>query len=177
MRTEKQLSNDQELFGELYDEFMPKVYRFIRYKVNDEQLTEDLTSIVFEKALDKFSKYSSNKASFSTWIFSITRNTLIDYYRTNKTQQQVSLDEVTEMPSQDLSPQEMAEKNAEQECLRSCLSKLPEDDQEIIKLKFAGEFNNRQIAKILGLSESNVGVKLFRAINKLREGFYESWNG
>jgi RNA polymerase sigma-70 factor (ECF subfamily) len=177
MRTEKQLTSNQELFGKLYDEFMPKVYRFIHYKVNDEQVTEDLTSIVFEKALDNFNKYSSNKASFSTWIFSITRNTLIDYYRTNKTHQQVSLDEVTEMPSQDFSPQEMVEKNAEQECLRRCLSKLPEDDQEIIRLKFAGELNNRQIAKILGLSESNIGVKLFRSIKKLREGFYESWNG
>ena len=69
------------------------------------------------------------------------------------------------------------EKKAEQECLRGCLSRLPEDDQEIIQLKFAGEFNNRQIAKMLGLSESNVGVRLFRVVKKLREDFNESWNG
>ena len=177
MRATNQVSTKQEIFAGLYDEFMPKVFRYIRYKVDNEQTTEDLTSTVFEKALVSFDKYSKDKAAFSTWIFSIARNTLIDYYRTNKSRQQVSLDEAIEMPSRELPPQEEAEKKAEQECLRGCLSKLPEDDQEIIRLKFAAEFNNRQIAKMLGLSESNVGVRLFRAVKKLREDFHESWNG
>ena len=176
MQTTKQVSK-REVFAELYDEFMPKVFRYISYKMNDQQITEDLTSTVFEKALVSFDKYSSDKAAFSTWIFSIARNTLIDYYRTNKTRQQVALDEAIEMPSRELSPHEEAEKKAEQDYLKDCLSKLPEDDQEIIRLKFAGEFNNRQIAKMLGLSESNVGVRLFRAVKKLREDFNESWNG
>jgi RNA polymerase sigma factor (sigma-70 family) len=167
----------QEVFAELYDEFMPKVFRYIHYKVNHQQITEDLTSMVFEKALVSFEKYSSDKAAFSTWIFSIARNTLIDYYRTNKARQQASLDEAMEVPSREPSPQEEAEKKAEHECLRGCLARLPEDDQEIVRLKFAGEFNNRQIAKMLGLSESNVGVRLFRAVRKLREGFHESWDG
>ncbi|MBN2186070.1 MAG: sigma-70 family RNA polymerase sigma factor [Dehalococcoidia bacterium] len=172
----KQIST-QEVFAKLYDEFMPKVFRYIHYKVNDKQITEDLTSAIFEKALVSFDRYSSDKAAFSTWIFSIARNTLIDHYRTNKTRQQVSLDEADEMPSREPSPQEEAEKKAEQEYLRRCLSKLPEDDQEIIRLKFAAEFNNRQIAKMLGLSESNIGVRLYRAVKKLREDFYESRNG
>jgi RNA polymerase sigma-70 factor (ECF subfamily) len=167
----------REVFADLYDEFMPKVYRYIHYKINNQHLTEDLTSTVFEKALVNFDKYSSDKAAFSTWIFSIARNTLIDYFRTNKMRRQVSLDEAIETPSREPSPQDEVEKKAEHECLRGCLSKLPEDDQELIRLKFAGEFNNRQIAKMLGLSESNVGVRLFRAVKKLREDFHESWNG
>jgi len=167
----------REIFAELYEEFMPKVFRYIHFKVSNQQLTEDLTSTVFEKALVNFDKYSSDRATFSTWIFSIARNTLIDYYRTNKMKIQVSLDEAIEMPSSEPSPQDEVEKKAEHECLRGCLSRLPEDDQELIQLKFAGEFNNRQIAKILGLSESNVGVRLFRAVKKLREDFHESWNG
>jgi RNA polymerase sigma-70 factor (ECF subfamily) len=177
MQSTKRVSSKQEVFAELYDEFMPKVFRYIRYKVNDQQITEDLTSTVFEKALVSFERYSSDKGAFSTWIFSIARNTLIDYYRTNRMRKQVSLDEAVEVPSRELSPEEEAEKNAEQECLRGCLSRLSEDDQEIIQLKFAAEFNNRQIAKMLGISESNVGVRLFRAVKKLREDFHESWNG
>jgi RNA polymerase sigma factor (sigma-70 family) len=176
MQTTKQVSK-REVFAELYDEFMPKVFRYISYKMNDQQITEDLTSTVFERALLSFDKYSSDNGAFSTWIFSIARNTLIDYYRTNKVKQQVSLDEAIEVSSRDLSPQEEVEKRAEQECLKGCLSRLPGDDQEIIQLKFAGEFNNRQIAKMLRLSESNVGVRLFRALKKLREDFNESWNG
>ena len=176
MQITKQVSK-REVFAELYDEFMPKVFRYISYKMNDQQITEDLTSTVFEKALVSFDKYSSDKGAFSTWIFSITRNTLIDYYRANKMRRQVSLGEAIEIPSWEPSPEEEAEKKAQQECLRGCLSKLSEDDQEIIRLKFAGEFNNRQIAKLLGLSESNVGVRIFRALKKLREDFNESWNG
>ena len=60
MRATKQISTKQEIFAGLYDEFMPKVFRYIRYKVNDEQMTEDLTSTVFEKALFSFEKYSSD---------------------------------------------------------------------------------------------------------------------
>ena len=176
MQITRRLSK-REVFAELFDEFMPKVFRYIHYKISDQQLTEDLTSTIFEKALVNFDKYSSDKAAFSTWIFSIARNTLIDYYRTNKVKMQVSLDEAIETPSKEPSPQDEAEKKAEHECIRGCLSRLPEDDQELIRLKFAGEFNNRQIAKILGLSESNVGVRLFRAVKKLREDFNEFWNG
>jgi RNA polymerase sigma factor (sigma-70 family) len=176
MQNAKRVSK-QEVFAELYDEFMPKVFRYIHYKVSNHQLTEDLTSTIFEKALVNFDKYSSDKAAFSTWIFSIARNTLIDYYRTNKMKMQMSLDEAVEAPSREPSPQDEVEKKAEHDCLRGCMSRLPEDDQELIRLKFAGEFNNRQIARMLGLSESNVGVRLFRAVKKLREDFHESWNG
>ena len=97
-------ASKREVFSELYDEFMPKVFRYIHYKVNHQQTTEDLTSMVFEKALVSFDKYSSEKAAFSTWIFSIARNTLIDYYRTNKMRQQASLDEAVEVPSREPSP-------------------------------------------------------------------------
>jgi RNA polymerase sigma-70 factor (ECF subfamily) len=177
MPANSQISTARETFAELYDEFMPKVFRFIHYKVNNEQITEDLTSEVFEKALVHFGKYSSKKGAFSTWIFSIARNTLIDYYRTDRTKEQISLDEAAEVASRELSPQEEAEKKGEQEYLQACLARLPEADQEIIRLKFAAEFNNRQIARMLGLSESNVGVRLFRAVKKLREDFHESWDG
>lgn len=177
MRANDRITAQQELFAGLYDEFMPKVYRYLGYQVNDVQLTEDLTSVVFEKVLVGFEKYSRDKAAFSTWIFTIARNTLIDHFRTSKSGRQVPLDEAADLASPVLSPQEQVERSAEQVCLRQCLSRLPADDQEIVRLKFAAEFNNRQIAKMLGLSESNVGVRLFRAVKKLREEFDVSWNG
>ena len=166
-----------ETFARLYDEFMPKVFRYIHYKVNNEMLTEDLTSSVFEKALVNFAKYSSDKASFSTWIFSIARNVVIDYYRTNGKRQSMPLDKAMETPATDLSPEEEVERKTERECLHLCLAKLSQEEREIIHLKFGAELNNRQIARMLGLSESNVGVKLFRAVRKLRDSFQESWSG
>jgi RNA polymerase sigma factor (sigma-70 family) len=176
MQVQKEVSTSQQRFEGLYDEFMPKVFRYIRYKVNNQQLTEDLTSTVFEKALVNFERYSSDKAAFSTWIFSIARNTIIDHFRTSSKRRSLQLEEALEVPSDEASPQEDVENKAERECLMKSLTKFSAEDQEIIRLKFAAELNNRQIAKMLGLSESNVGVKLYRAIKRLRDDFEESWN-
>lgn len=171
MSTVKEVISVQEKFAELYEEYMPKIYRYIRYKVNNTQLAEDLTSTTFEKALVNFDKYCSDKASFSTWLFSIARNIVIDHYRVVGRRRVVPLEEATGVPMSDLSPDEMVEQSEEMAMLHSCLVKLPHADQEIIRLKFAAELNNRQIAKMLGLSETNVGSRLYRAVKKLRDSF------
>ena len=173
----QELRTAQEIFTGLYDEFMPKVYRYVFSRINNRETAEDLTSTVFEKALVNFRRYSSDQAAFSTWIFSIARNTIIDYYRTSSKRRSLPLDEAFEVSVDEVSPQEDMENKAEKECLMKSLAKLSSWDQEIIRLKFTAELSNRQIAKMLGLSESNVGVRLFRAIKRLREDFEETWNG
>jgi len=168
----------REIFVELYEEFLPKVFRYIRYRVNSEQETEDLTSMVFEKALVNFEKYSRDKASFSTWIFSIARNTVIDHYRTQARRPAMSLEKAEiEVSSNELLPDEAIVRIEEREKLQTCLSRLSHEEQEIIALKFGSEMNNRQIARTMGLSESNVGTKLYRAVKKLRDSFQEMENG
>jgi RNA polymerase sigma factor (sigma-70 family) len=170
--------SNTEIFAQLYDEFMPKVFAYVHYRVNDRQTTEDLTSIVFEKALANFTRYSSDKGAFSTWIFTIARNSVIDHFRTGAKMQHFDLDDGTiDVPSTDPSPEEQMESRSEKQCLLTCLSKLGDSDREIVQLKFAAEMTNRQISRMLRLSESNVGVRLFRAVRKLRADFEESWNG
>ena len=174
--SEKTLSA-RETFARLYDEYLDKVYRYIQYRVNNMQLAEDLTSTVFEKALVNFDKFSNDRASFSTWIFSIARNTVIDHYRVSGKRKTVPLEEVTAQSSGEQSPEEELERKDEKERLNLCLAELSEEEREIVRLKFGAELNNRQIGKMLGLSESNVGTKLYRAIRKMRDSFQESGNG
>jgi RNA polymerase sigma-70 factor (ECF subfamily) len=166
-----------ETFAELYEQYLPKVFRYIQYRVNSMQLTEDLTSTTFEKALVNISRYSSDKAKFSTWIFSIARNVVIDHYRVSQRKQTAPLEEAGEVSSKDLSPEEELFQGEELERLQVYLAQLQQDEQEIIRLKFGAELNNRQIAKMTGLSESNVGTRLYRAVRKLRDSFQESENG
>ncbi len=166
-----------EIFAELYEQYLPKVFRYIQYRVNSMQLTEDLTSTTFEKALVNFSRYSSDKAKFSTWIFSIARNVVIDHYRASQRKQTAPLEEASEVASKDSSPEEELFQGEELARLQGYLAQLQQDEQEIIRLKFVAELNNRQIAKMLGLSESNVGTRLYRAVRKLRDSFQESENG
>jgi RNA polymerase sigma-70 factor (ECF subfamily) len=174
----KETRGKREIFAELYEEFLPKIFRYIRYRVNSEEVTEDLTSTVFEKALTNFERYSAEKATFSTWIFSIAHNVVIDHYRTQARRPALSLEKAEiEVPSREPLPEDTLERIEEREKLRGCISRLPDEEQEIIALKFGSGLNNRQIARIMGLSESNVGTRLYRAVRKLRDSFQEAENG
>ncbi len=173
----KEPKSTREAFAELYDEYLDKVFRYIQFRVSSVQVAEDLTSAVFEKALVNFGKYSSDRARFSTWIFSIARNAVIDYYRVNIKKQSVPAEELLEKLSEDPSPEEESEKAQELAKLQNCLAKLSWDEQEIIRLKFWAELSNREIAKMMGISESNVGTRLYRAVRKLRDGFQEWKDG
>jgi RNA polymerase sigma factor (sigma-70 family) len=166
-----------EVFSGLYAEYLPKVYRYISYRIADTHLAEDLTSAVFEKALTKFQSFKAEKASFSTWIFTIARNTLTDHYRVNSKVQTVDLDDQVDAVAPELSPEEMSDKNCELQQLQSCVSQLSKIEQEIISLKFGAEMTNRQIAKSLSLTESNVGIIIYRAVRKLRDSFRGEQNG
>jgi RNA polymerase sigma factor (sigma-70 family) len=168
---EKLGASAAQTFAGLYEQYLPKVYRYVSYRVNDVHSAEDLTSTVFEKALAKFKSFNPQKAQFSTWIFTIARNTLIDYYRTNRRSQTVTLEDPAEAGREDIGWEEASERAEEIRRLNSCVALLSRQEQEIIALKFGGEMNNRQIAAQLALTESNVGVILYRTVRKLRDGF------
>lgn len=166
-----------EAFAVFYDEYLPKILRYFSYKVPDMHQAEDLASTVFEKALTKFQSYTAEKAALSTWVFRIARNTLIDHYRANQRRKTVSLEVTQTEPPDGHTPEQELIENEESRLLRQCVSRLSAREQEVISLKFGGDLNNRQIAGLTGLSDSNVGVILYRAIRKLRADFQEAGNG
>jgi RNA polymerase sigma factor (sigma-70 family) len=163
-----------ELFSFFYEEYLPKIFRYISYKISDKYLAEDLTSAVFEKALVKFNTYSSKKAALSTWIFAIARNTLIDHFRTASHEKTVQIDESFDMPQEGKSPEEAIIDEEKWKSLHKYMLRLAPNEREIISMKFSSQMTNRQIAGVLGLSDSNVGVILYRAIRRLRDDF-EGW--
>jgi RNA polymerase sigma-70 factor (ECF subfamily) len=159
-----------EEFGRLYEIYLPKIYQYARYRVAGKETAEDLTSDIFNKALDGFKRFDPGKASFGTWIFSIARNTIIDYYRKHAKESIVRNTEPENSLSLD-SPEEKLSRSEEIARLRECILKLNDNEQELISLKFSGGITNREIARVTGLSESNVGTILCRAIRKLRDDF------
>ena len=157
------------VFAQLYEEYMPKIFRYVSYRIASRSTAEDLTSTVFEKALAGFARYRTDRAAFSTWIFTIARNAVIDYFRTTKRTQSLEADGAPDLPDGRDTPEEGAIKADELRRLRHCLEKLSPPEREVISLKFAGEITNRAIARQVGFSESNVGVIIFRAVRKLKE--------
>ena len=168
--------NSRDAFAELYEQYMPKVYRYINFRIRDEDTSQDLTSTVFQKALSKFSGFNPHKASFSTWIFTITRNTVIDYYRVHKKHEHSEPWTSEYTPAESPSPEEEVIRTEYTQKLRDFLSRLKKREQDVIILKYSNGMSNREIAEALNLTESNVGSILCRTIRRLRNSFMEWQN-
>jgi RNA polymerase sigma factor (sigma-70 family) len=160
-----------EAFSAFYEQYLPKIFKYIIYRINDKFMAEDLTAAVFEKALTKFKTYSSDKAAISTWVFTIAKNTLIDHFREAQRKKTVQLDETLDIPQDSRTPEEAVIDEEKWRTLHKCLAGLASNEREIITLKFSSQMTNRQIARVMGLSDSNVGVILYRAIRRLRDDF------
>jgi len=152
----------------LYRDLLPKVYNFFRYRVADSMQAEDLTSITFKQAWQSRDRYRDDRASFSTWLFTIARRVAADHFRQHYARADVALDTVAQASGED-SPEQAAEDREEVEHVRHLIQHLPEREQELIALKYGAGLSYQRIADLTGLSVSNVGVTLHRAIQKLRE--------
>jgi RNA polymerase sigma-70 factor (ECF subfamily) len=155
----------------VYREELPRVYNFHRYRVFDRAAAEDLTSSTFEKAWRARHRYRKDRASVSTWLLSIARNVAIDHLRRARTRPEVPL--ADETVSDDVTPEDEAALREEQGRLATLLAGLTPRERELIALKYGAGATNRAIAKVTGLSESNVGTILHRTVAALRAAWDE----
>lgn len=150
----------------LYTDHVGRIYNYFRYRVADTALAEDLTATTFEKAWSKRAQFRGSIENFTAWLFTIARNVANDYFR--KSPSLVALDKVTHLTD----PQNTAdqvEQKIEFSRLVVAVNSLPRRERDLIALKYGADLNNRQIARQLHLSESNVGTILSRTIQKLRQ--------
>jgi len=154
----------------VFAEQLPRVYNFFRYRVGPGPVAEDLTAATFEKAWRARDRYDRDKAAFGTWIHAVARNVAVDHFR--KERPSVSLDEVAETPG-GMTPEEIAERRSDEERLGRLLAHRSDRERELLALKYGAEFTNREIAGMTGLSESNVGTILHRAVQALRAAWDE----
>ncbi|MCL6611581.1 MAG: sigma-70 family RNA polymerase sigma factor [Peptococcaceae bacterium] len=159
---------DPAAFASIYDHYLPRVYKYMRYRVVDVNEAEDLTSLVFERALAKIGSYRPDRGTFAGWIFAVAHNTVVDYLRSQKRHRPVPLGVMVEAACSGTGPEEAAIYNESREKLLSALSRLNDRERNLVALKFSAGLTNRAIAGITGLSESNVAVILYRAVRRLR---------
>jgi RNA polymerase sigma-70 factor (ECF subfamily) len=150
----------------VYAEQLPRVFNYLRYRVGDDALAQDLTSVVFEKAWRNRDKYRADLAGFSTWLFSIARNTAADHFRSQPPE--MPLDDALAATPDDL-PDRLAEIRDETARLMRALSSLNANERDVLALKHGAGMTNRAIAALTGLSESNVGTLAQRGLARLRE--------
>jgi len=155
-------------FAELYRHYLPRVLNYMRLRVADEALAQDLTAATFERAFAKRGQLRDAEA-FAAWLFRIARNELGQHYRRQGNRgAQVPLEAAFSVPDSDPLPEEEAAQRQELAELLAAVAELAEREQEIIGLKFVAGLSNRAIAQVLRLGEGNVAVILYRAVRKLR---------
>ncbi len=159
-----------EGFAELYERTFPRVYAYVASLLRDRAAAEDVTSQAFERAYRKRRSYRPARGSMDAWLFGIARNAALDELRRRKRHAVLEIEpEDTGSPS----PEDHAELAIRREAVRIALASLDGQERDLIALKFAGGLSNAEIARVLGMSESNAGTRLHRTITKLREACHE----
>jgi RNA polymerase sigma-70 factor (TIGR02952 family) len=156
-------------FTYIFKTYYKRIYNYIYYRVNCHYTAEDLTSRVFEKVMLKIDTYSESKSPFEVWLFSIARNLIRDYFRSFKKYKFLSIDTIKELVSKKKTPEDIVEISETNDELLKALNILDTRERNIIALKFGAELKNKEIAEILDLTESNVGVILYRTMKKLKK--------
>jgi RNA polymerase sigma-70 factor (ECF subfamily) len=152
----------------LYTRELPRVYNFFRYRVGDEALAEDLTAATFEKAWRARDRYRHDLGAFSTWLFTIARRVAVDHFRRRRPE--VPLEAIRAQAGGSL-PEDIVQRRRDFARLATLLAALPERERELVALKYGADLNNREVARLTGLSESNVGTLLHRTVLKLRQAW------
>lgn len=155
-------------FAAVFEAYYKRIYNYIAYRVDCRYTAEDLASQVFEKTLTRLPVYSPEKAPLEVWLFAIARNVVNDYYRSRARQRIFSLDSLRELVSGRKEPEDRMLDMERSGRLQQALDTLSAKERNLIALKFGADLKNTEIAQITGISESNVGVILYRSMRKLK---------
>jgi RNA polymerase sigma-70 factor, ECF subfamily len=152
-------------FEALYREARDDVYAYAATLLRDAAAAEDVTALAFERAYRRRSRFDSRRGSPRAWLFGIARNAALDELRRRKRAAS------TEIPAPDAGPgpEEAAELAAQRDAVRRALGRLGARDREVIALKYHADLSNAELAGVLGVSATNAGTLLHRAMTKLRE--------
>ena len=148
----------------IYTEYSGKVMGYIRARIRSSADAEDIHSEVFEKILRKIEDFDETKASLNTWIFTITRNTVIDHFRRTKPSEELdeNLSDNIELDEDLLNSETLSE-------LAAALKRLPEQMRDIIVLRYYDGKPLTEIAELMNLSYGAVKLRHQNAVLMLRQ--------
>ena len=168
-------SGDRKWFAMIYQEIMPRIYRFYYLKTFSRELSEDLVSEVFIRVYRNLRKIKLNERSFMVWIYKIANNILIDHFRKNARNTQSFdlkqdyiqiLDEEVFKKNSNFYRKEFGFENAE---LIAAMNKLTGLQRDVLLLRFVEDMDYHMIANIFNKSKGTIRGIIFRATEKLRK--------
>jgi len=162
-----------EAFAVLYERQFGRVYAYLRYRLGDELLAEDMSAEVFARAWGKLRNLDDPDRA-TAWLFATARNLLADHYRGRPGCLSLSALPAGRHPATD-SPEAQLLTEESLSFVSHCLTGLSEREREIVGLRFVAGLRNREIALAFGLSEGNVAKIIHRALAKVRARLREEY--
>lgn len=161
---------DPACFKPLYEKYFKRIFLFVHRRVGDKDTTADLTSQIFLKALTNIKKYESRGLPFSAWLYRIAINECTNFFRRNQRERLVSLDHLGisnlfEDMTSDYGLDEL------QTRLPAMLQRLASEDLQVIELRYFEQRPFKEVADILGISETYAKVRVYRVLDKMRKMF------
>ena len=160
-------------FGKLYDHYITPIYRFVMVKTNHKPDAEDLTHEVFLSAWQNLKNYKFQGFPFSSWLYQIARNKVIDHYRTKKTHS--SIDDVDENIFEVAGALESGlDRSIALGTVKEAIASLSPDQQDVIVMKFIEDLSNEEIAAALKKSDGAIRLLQHRAVNNLKAKLWKT---
>ncbi len=153
-------------FNVLYERYFKSIYIFVHRRTDDEELASDITSHVFLKAMINIKKYEHKGVPFSAWLFRIAFNEVNMYFRKNKGNRIISIEQSGML--QMVQEAELTDDNDKLEQMTAALKKLDSEDILLIELRFFEKRSFAEVGEIVGITENNAKVRLYRIIDKLK---------
>ena len=153
-------------FEALYRSARDDVFAYVATFLSDRAAAEDVTALAFERAYRKQRSFDARRGSQRAWVFGIARNAALDELRRKKRQATLAADPEDVRAG---TVEDQAEALLQRAAVRAALARLSPRDRELIALKFHAGLENAELAAVLGVSPSNAGTLLHRAMTKLRE--------
>lgn len=163
---------NSEAFGQLYDAYMERIYRFVYFRVEDQQTAEDITSQVFLKAWSNLDRFQFSRTPYLAWLYTIAHNAVIDHYRTRKVT--TALDDVQlSQPDHSELVENEIDLTVEMKSVKTALRSLTDDQQKVLTLKFIEGMSNNEIARHLGKREGAIRALQMRGLQALAKQLEE----
>lgn len=155
-----------EAFGTLYSLYAKKIYNFLFYRTYRKELAEDIASVAFMKALENIGQFDEQKGNFSSWIYRIAQNALIDHVR--KERPSVPIEDIFDFGEGDNAEEKLdVEENLKE--VKKYLEALSAEQRELVRLRVWDELSYKEIAELTGKTEGSCKVMFSRIVAKMQK--------
>ncbi len=158
---------DASALSKIHDQYYPEVYRYVRFRVEDEQVSEDITAEVFLRLLDALHRQRGPLQNLRGWLLGTASNVVNDHLRKRYARKIESLDDEHPVPDKQ-HPEHSYEEAWQLKQLRAAIRKLTPEQQHVLALRFAEERSLEETASLMGKSVTAIKALQFRAMASLR---------